>query len=241
VAVDRQHVYPLPDDLGFNEAASMSLAFDTSWMALRERARIQPGDRVLVLGATGAVGGAAVQLAKAMGAGLVLAGVSSPDRSAAALALGADDTIDLGRPDLRESIRDDVLARTDGRGVDIVIDPLGGDPFDGAIRALAWRGRLVVIGFAGGRIPSLKVNYVMLKNIAVSGLQISDYRKRTPDLLKECFREVFALYSAGRIQAPPFDSLPLAKWRTALERIENRGTTKRLVLIPERRESRGRP
>ncbi|MGV9995296.1 molybdopterin cofactor-binding domain-containing protein [Streptomyces sp. NPDC003374] len=232
VKADHRQVYRLPDAMPFADAAAISLAFDTAWMALRERARIQPGESVLVLGAGGAVGGAAVQLAKAMGAGLVLAGTSSPDGSAAVRAAGADGVVDLSRPDLRESVKEQVLAATDGAGVDIVIDPLGGDPFDGAIRSVAWRGRLVVVGFAAGRIPTLKVNYTLLKNIEVSGLQISDYRRRRPDLMAECYRELFAFYTAGAVKAPPSTALPLSQWRRALTMIAERAAPGRLVLEP---------
>jgi NADPH2:quinone reductase len=147
--------------------------------------------------------------------------------------LGADAFVDLSKPNLQDSIRDDVFAVTGGSGVDIVIDPLGGDAFDGAIRALAWRGRLVVIGFAAGRIPQLKVNYLMLKNIEVSGLQISDYRKRVPHLLVECFHELFALYETGKIKAPATTTLPLVEWKAALQMIEARKATDRLILLPQ--------
>jgi NADPH2:quinone reductase len=232
VAVDARHVYRLPPGMSFPDAAAMSLAYDTSWMALRERARLQPGESVLVLGATGAVGGAAVQLARALGASTVLAGVSAPDRCTDWLAAAADGVVDLSRPGLRDSIRDQVLELTDGEGVDVVIDPLGGDAFDGAVRTLRWRGRIVVIGFAAGRIPTLKVNYVLLKNIEVSGLQISDYRKRLPELVSECYREVFALHEAGAVTAPLRLVLPLAEWRTGLRMIEQRQTSQRVVLVP---------
>ena len=230
--VSAQQVYRLPEKMSFVDAASMALAFDTSWMALRERARLQPGEAVLVLGATGAVGGAAVQLSKAMGAKLVLGGVSSPDRYPPIAALGADGMVDLSGTDLRATIREQVFAATGGAGVDVVIDPVGGDAFDGAIRALAWRGRLVVIGFAAGRIPTLKVNYLLLKNIEVSGLQISDYRKRTPDLMADCYREVFELYTEGAVTAPPTVTLTLSEWRSALEALANRTVKNRMVLLP---------
>nr|WP_239028363.1 NADPH:quinone oxidoreductase family protein [Pseudonocardia acidicola] len=231
-AVDHRQVYRLPDALAFVDAAAMSLGFDTAWMALRDRARIRPGETVLVLGATGAVGLAAVQLARAMGAGLVLAGVSRPERFAPAAAAGADAMIDLSRPDLRESVRTQVLAATDGVGVDIVIDPLGGDPFDGAVRSLAWRGRLVVIGFAAGRIPVLKANYPLLKNIEVSGLQISDYRKRMPELVAECYREVFTFHEQGLVAAPLSTTVPLADWKVAFRAVQAGGATSRQVLLP---------
>jgi NADPH2:quinone reductase len=230
--VDQRQVYRLPDSLSFIDAASMSLAFDTAWMALRERARMTRGDTVFVTGATGAVGGAAVQLAKAMGASLVLAGVSAPARASAAIAAGADAIVDLSSADLRDSIRDQVLAVTSGAGVDIVIDPLGGDVFDGAIRAMAWRGRMVVIGFAAGRIPTLKVNYLMVKNIEVSGLQISDYRKRAPEMVAECYREVFDLHTQGKIAPLPSTTFPLEEWQQALEMIQGRKAPSRLVLLP---------
>jgi NADPH2:quinone reductase len=232
VAVDHQQVYPLPEGVSFVDAASMALAFDTAWMALRERARLRPGETVLVLGATGAVGGAAIQLARAMGAGRVLAGVSSPERFAGPAALGADVCIDLSRPDLRNTLREQVHAATDGVGVDVVIDPLGGDAFDGAVRALAWRGRLVVVGFAAGRIPELKMNYPLLKNIEVSGLQISDYRKRTPELVSECYREVFGFVEAGTVRPLPSTTFPLGDWRSAMEAAGSRAAASRLVLLP---------
>src|SRR5438132_451989 len=124
-------------------------------------------DEVLLLGATGGVGLAAIQLAKAMG-GKVLAAVASKDKEDIVRDAGADAVIDLSQPDLRESLRAQVFAQTNNRGADIVLDMLGGDIFDAAIRALAWCGRLVVIGFASGRIPTLKMNYVLVKNIEVS-------------------------------------------------------------------------
>ncbi|MCW2579309.1 MAG: hypothetical protein JWR82_910 [Blastococcus sp.] len=228
VAVDHRQVHRLPDELSFTDAAAMSLAYDTAWMALRERARLEPGNSVLVLGASGAVGQAAVQLARAMGAGAVLAGVSRPGRPTGP----ADAVIDLSRPDLRNSVRRQVLDVTADRGVDVVIDTLGGDSFDGAVRSLAWRGRLVIVGFAAGRIPTLKMNYPMLKNIEISGLQISDYRKRVPDLVKQCYEEVFGFYTAGRIEPPPSTALPLTDWRTAVEKLGDGTAGQRLVLLP---------
>lgn len=228
VAVDRRSVYRLPPSLSFEDAAAMSLAYDTAWMALRDRARILPGDSVLVLGASGAVGHACVQLARGMGAGLVLAGASRPER----VRSRADGIVDLSLQPLRDTIREQVHARTGGAGVDIVIDTVGGDAFDGAVRALAWKGRLVVVGFASGRIPSLKINYTLLKNIEISGLQISDYRKRSPELVAECFEEVFRLARERKIVPPPATVLPLEEWRSALEQVASRSAPNRLVLRP---------
>ncbi len=156
VAVAADQCHRLPAHMSFAEAASAAVVYDTSWVALRGRARLSPGESVLVLGASGGVGHAAVQLARALGAGCVLAGISRPEREAAVRANGADAVIDLSRPDLRDSLREQVYAETDGRGADIIIDPLGGTVFEAAIRALAWCGRLVVIGFAAGGIPTLQ-------------------------------------------------------------------------------------
>lgn len=228
VAVDHRQVHPLPDALSFDDAAAMSLAYDTAWMALRERGRLAVGESVLVLGASGAVGQAAVQLARAMGAGTVLGGVSRPGRPTGSV----DGIIDLSGSDLREGVREQVHAATSGAGVDVVIDPLGGDAFDGAVRSLAWRGRLVVVGFAAGRIPVLKANYPLLKNIEVSGLQISDYRKRMPELVAQCYREVFAFHAEGRIAPPSSTTVPLSDWRTAVEKLASRAAPQRLLLRP---------
>src|ERR1044071_3833949 len=159
----------LPPSLPFEEAAAMALVYDTAYFALKDRGRIAPGETVLILGATGGVGLAAIQLAKAMG-GRVFAAVASKDKEDIVRDAGADEIIDLSVPDLHESLRQQVFALTDKKGVDIIVDMLGGDIFDDAVRALAWCGRLIVIGFASGRIPSLKMNYVLVKNIEVSGI-----------------------------------------------------------------------
>jgi NADPH2:quinone reductase len=168
-------------------------------------------------------------LAKAMGA-TVLAGLASADKRDIVHDAGADTIIDLARPNLRDSLREQVHAATGGRGADIVLDPVGGDIFDAALRAVAWRGRVVVIGFAAGRIPTVKVNYLMLKNMEVSGLQISDYRKRLPDQMAACFAELFALYEQGRIKPLPTKVYPLAKFANALREIQDRKVRGRTVL-----------
>jgi NADPH2:quinone reductase len=233
VAVPAAQCHRLPDAMSFVDAAAMALVYDTAWFALRDRARLQPGETVLVLGATGGVGLAALQLAKAFGA-KVLAGISTAGKADLVVQRGADAVIDLSRSDLHDSLREQVHAVTDGRGADVILDPLGGDIFDAAIRALAWRGRLVVIGFAAGRIPTIKANYLLLKNIEVSGLQVSDYRKRKPEQMEECLREVFALYEAGRIRPAPTVTYPLARFGDALREIGDRKVRGRVVVTPRR-------
>lgn len=229
IAVPAAQCYRLPDRMSFVDAAAMALSYDTAWFALRDRARYQAGDTVLVLGATGGVGLAAVQLAKAMGA-KVLAGVSSWDKADIAREAGADTVIDLSRSDLLDGLRAQVYEVTNNRGADIVLDPLGADIFDAALRAVAWRGRLVVIGFAAGRIPTIKANYLLLKNIEVTGLQISDYRKRMPGQMAACFAEIFALYDAGKIRPGPTTVVPIEDFATALADIRDRRARGRIVL-----------
>ena len=233
VCVKASQVYRLPQGMSAVQAASLSLAYDTAWFALRERARLAAGEIVLVLGASGAVGIAAVQLARAMGA-RVLAGVSRPERAASVLAAGAEAVIDLSVADLREGLRAQVQAATGGAMADVVIDPLGGDPFDAALRALAWCGRLVVVGFAAGRIASVKANYLLVKNIEVSGLQISDYRKRRPELAAQCFAEIFAFFEQGLVAPPDAVTLPLARAAEGLAMVRDRASGgRRVVLLPE--------
>ena len=229
VTVSADQCYRLPASMSFADAAAMALVYDTAWVALRDRARIREGEVALVLGASGGVGYAALQLARAMGA-RTLAGIARQEKAGLLLDTGAEAVIDLGVPDLREDLRRQVYAANQGRGADVILDPLGGDVFDAALRALAWRGRMVVIGFAAGRIPVIKANYLLLKNVEVSGLQVSDYRKQTPELMQECFAEIFALYEAGKVKPAPITRFPLADYRSALTQVRERTAHGRLVL-----------
>jgi len=229
VALCPDQCYRLPPRMSFVEAASLSLVYDTAWFALRERARLTPGETVLVLGASGGVGQAAVQLAHAMGA-RVLAGILRREKAPAARAAGADAVIDLSGERLRDTLREQVWAATEGRGADVILDPLGGDTFDAALRALAWCGRLVVIGFAAGHIPTVKTNYLLLKNIEVSGLQVSDYRKRRPAQVAACFAEIFELYGEGRIKPATAEVFPLDQAGEALVAVRDRHLAGRAVL-----------
>jgi NADPH:quinone reductase len=231
VGVRADQCYRLPAAMSFTEAAALSLVYDTAWFALRERARLEAGETVLVLGASGGVGQAAVQLARAMGA-RVLAGIFRPEREGAIRAAGADAVLDLSAANLRDSLREQVHQATEGRGADVVLDPLGGSIFEAAVRALAWRGRLVVIGFAAGAIPSIKTNYLLLKNIEISGLQISDYRKRRPAQLAEAFREIFEFYQQEKIKPAPAVVFPLDEAGAALAALRDRRIEGRAVLQP---------
>ena len=229
VTVVANQCYRLPASMSFTEAASLSLVYDTAWFALRERARLEAGETVLVLGASGGVGQAAVQLARAMGA-RVLAGILRPEREASVRAAGADSVIDLSATDLRDSLRAQVYAVTEERGVDIILDPLGGTIFEAAVRALAWCGRLVVIGFAAGAIPTIRTNYLLLKNIEISGLQISDYRKRRPERVAACFTEIFSLYEQGKVKPAAATAFPLVRAGEALTALREQRAAARAVL-----------
>ena len=158
--------HSMPDEISYAKAAAMGLVYLTAYFALTDRARLQPGESVFVLGAKGGVGVASVQVAKALGAATVIAGVRGAEHVRNAERLGADHVVDLSVDNLRNSLRDAVYGMTDGKGVDVVIDPVGGDACAAALRALAWRGRLVVVGFASGDIPEIKASYLLVKNIA---------------------------------------------------------------------------
>jgi len=228
-ALSENQCVKIPPSLPFTEAAAMALVYDTAYFALKDRGRIAPGETVLILGATGGVGLAAIQLAKAFG-GKVLAAVASKDKADIVREAGADAIVDLSVPDLHESLRAQVFALTNKKGVDIIVDMLGGDMFDAAVRALAWCGRLIVIGFASGRIPSLKMNYVLVKNIEVSGMQISDYRKRRPADMQACFAEIYALHAAGKLKHLPTTVYPIEQFADALRAIKDRSVRGRIVL-----------
>ena len=230
VAVDARMVFPVPDAIGFDDAAALGLTYQTAHFALVERAMLRPGESVLVTGASGGVGLATVELAKALGA-RVIAGVTSPDKGQLALEHGADAFVNLAADKLRDSLREEV-ARVTGGGVDVVIDNVGGDVFDAALRAIAWRGRLVVVGFASNRIPELKANYLLLKNIAVLGLQWTDYRARMPQLVAQVQQEIFRLFEQGRLRPHISARYALDDFAQALDRFNRRDVRGKMLLIP---------
>ncbi|GAB5467225.1 MAG: NADPH:quinone oxidoreductase family protein [Rhodospirillales bacterium] len=221
---------PIPDSLSFEQATALGLVYQTAWFALTDRGGLRSGERVLVLGASGGVGMAALQLAKALGAAQVLGGARGAAKLELTRGFGADATVDLGRADLAESLRAQVRDATDGQGVDLVIDPVGGEATQAALRALAWRGRLVVIGFAAGTIPTIKANYLLVKNIAVSGLQWSDYRDRDPAWMAEAQAEIFAFAAAGHLDPHIAQVLPLAEAGRALALLRDGGAEGKILL-----------
>jgi len=223
-------VFRMPSEVGFIKGAALGLVYQTAHFALVERARMQTGDAVLVLGASGGIGVASVQLAKAFGASTIIAGVLGEENAAVARKCGADVVVDLSIADLRDGLRDAVRAATGGRGADVVIDPVGGAANGAALRAMAWRGRMVIIGFAAGEIPIIKANYLLVKNIEVSGLQWSDYRDRDPEWVRRVQDEIFALHVAGKVDPFVSRTFPLSDFREPLALLRDGRAQGKLIL-----------
>lgn len=195
VAVPGYNVMPIPHGLDFNAAAAFGMTYGTSMHALKQRANLQAGETLLVLGASGGVGLAAVEIGKAMGA-TVIAAASSAEKLAVAKAAGADHLINYSE----SSLKDEVKKLTGGQGADVIYDPVGGDLFDQAIRAIAWNGRLLVVGFASGRIPELPINLTLLKGAAVVGVFWGSFAQRQPQDNAANFKQLFAWHAEGKLK-----------------------------------------
>ena len=230
--VEESRCFALPVGVSFVDAAAMGIAYQTAYFALFERAAYKQGESVLVNGASGAVGLAAVQLARASGAH-VLAAIASPDKASLVQAAGAHHVIDLSAGSADAELRKQVYAANGARGVDIVIDMLGGDIFDASLRALAWRGRIVVVGFAAQRgIPSVKANYLLIKNITASGLFWNSTVEHAPAEVRAVQQQLFEWYEAGRIKPVIMAALPLAEISRAFSYIAKREVRGRVMLVP---------
>lgn len=229
LAAPEARCFRMPDSMDFVTGAGMVTIYNTAYVAVVIRGQVKPGETVLVTGASGGVGLAAVQLAKAKGA-RVLAGVTSKDKGEVALASGAEALIDLAAPNLRESLRDQVFALTEGRGVDAVFDPVGGDVFDAALRAVGYAGRMVIIGFASGRIPEAKGHYILLKNIAVIGAPLDIHFKMQPDTMDAAVANMFRMFEKGEIKPEIMATYPLEDIHTAMDLIVARKVKGKIVV-----------
>ncbi|OBF27627.1 NADPH:quinone oxidoreductase family protein [Mycobacterium sp. ACS4331] len=225
VAVPVAAVTPSPAELDDAESVSLLVNYNTMYFAYQRRAALRAGETVLVLGSAGGVGTAAIQIAKAMGA-KVIAVVHRAGAVEFVESLGPDAVIPL-----TDGWAKAVMDATDGRGVDVVVDPVGGEPFDDAIRTMATDGRLLVIGFAAGGIPTVKVNRLLLRNVGVLGVGYGEYIRRHPEAAVEVAKGLADLVSAG-LKPPPPVRYPLSEAAAALQALDDGGVYGKLVLEP---------
>ena len=218
---------PMPEGMDFPSAAAFLLTYGTSDHALRDRGALQAGETLLVLGAAGGVGLAAIEIGKALGA-RVIACASSAQKLEVCRQHGADEGIDYIAQDLRERIR----ALTDGRGADVVYDPVGGPYTEPAFRSLAWRGRLLVVGFAAGDIPRLPLNLPLLKGASVVGVFWGDFARREPRAFADSVRQLRRWYAEGKLRPHVSQTLPLARAAEALKLMAARQVKGKIVLTP---------
>ena len=211
--------------MDFNTAAAFSMTYGTSMHALKQRAHLQPGETLLVLGASGGVGLAAVEIGKAMGA-RVIAAASSEEKLAVAKAAGADELINYTTTNLKDEIK----RLTDGNGADVIYDPVGGDLFDQAIRAIAWNGRLLVVGFASGRIPELPVNLALLKGAAVVGVFWGSFAQRQPQDNAANFQQLFGWFAEGKLKPLVSQLYPLSNAAQAINDLGQRKAVGKVVV-----------
>ena len=227
VAVDTARLAPLPSGVEYTVGASFGLTYATSYHALKDRAQLRAGETLLVLGAAGGVGLAAVELGRLMGA-RVIAAASSADKLGACLAHGADEAIDYQTEDLRERLK----ALTGGRGVDVVCDPVGGSYTEPALRSTAWRGRFVVLGFAAGEIPKIPLNLPLLKGFSIVGVFWGDFTRREPKNAERDLHDLVALHRAGKIRPLVFDRYALEETSDALYALMERRVQGKVVIVP---------
>ena len=217
---------PLPDGFPFVDAAAFIMIYATSYHALVDRAQLKAGETVLVLGAAGGVGTAAIQIAKACGA-RVIAAASTDEKCALCQSIGADATINYTRENLREAVK----TLTAGKGPDVIYDPVGGDFAEPAFRSIAWRGRYLVVGFAAGPIPALPFNLALLKGASIVGVFWGDFAKREPQANAAMMKELAQWYGQGKIKPVIDSTLPMAELKAAFAHMGSRGVKGKLVLV----------
>jgi NADPH2:quinone reductase len=224
---DAARTVPLPADMDFAAGASFTLAYGTSIHALQTIGRVKAGETLLVLGAGGGVGIAAVEIAKILGA-RVIAAASSPEKLALARKAGADELVDYAQPEWRRQVE----ALTGGAGVDVVYDAVGGPYSETALRATAWRGRYLIIGFAAGEIPKLPLNLALLKERALLGVFWGEAMRRDPAQLLADMRQLGAWFAAGKLHPPVTERVPLEGAAAAIGRLAARQALGKLVILP---------
>lgn len=227
VKVDVARVLPIPAAMDFETAAALLLTYGTMDHALRDRGQVRAGETVLVLGASGGIGIASIQIAKALGA-RVIACASSDDKLAVCRQHGADDVINYGRDDLRERIK----ALTAGAGVDVIVDPVGGPFTEPALRSVAWRGRLLVVGFAAGEIPKIPLNLTLLKGCSIVGIFWGDFLRREPDAFRDSVRQLGVWHADGKLRPHISARVPLARAADAIKLMAERKVVGKVLVVP---------
>ena len=226
VKTNESRVFPIPDGMDFTTASAFLLTYGTSDHALSDRGGLRAGETLLVLGAAGGVGIAALEIGKARGAHVV-ACASSAEKLAVCRQHGADDTIDYAKDDLRERIK----AITSGRGIDVVYDSVGGQYTELALRSLAWRGRHLVVGFASGEIPRIPLNLTLLKGCSIVGVFISEFARREPEQFAAGAKRLGGWFQEGKLRPHVSATLPLENAAEAIARVAARQVTGKLVLV----------
>ena len=226
VVAEAARCVPLPPGFPHVDAAAFIMTYATSHHALIDRAQLKAGETVLVLGAAGGVGTAAIQIAKAVGA-RVIAAASSDDKCDLCRKEGADATINY----TRENLRDAIKAATDGKGPDVIYDPVGGDYAEPAFRSIAWRGRYLVIGFAAGPIPSLPLNLPLLKGASIVGVFWGDFARREPKANAAMMGELARWYAEGKIKPVIDRTMPMAELKAAYAHMGSRAVKGKLVMV----------
>ncbi|MGZ0188359.1 MAG: NADPH:quinone oxidoreductase family protein [Alphaproteobacteria bacterium] len=225
VIVEDYLAHPFPEAMDFATAASFPVAYGTSYVGLLRRSHITPGETVLVHGAAGGVGLTAVEIAKAAGA-KVIATASSAEKCALTIAHGADHAINYSEGEFRDQVKD----LTGGAGADVIYDPVGGDVFDQSLRCINWGGRILVIGFAAGRIPSIPANILLVKSCSAIGVFWSSHRRREPESLREDYRQLFEWWGEGKLKPHVGAKYPLGQAGEAMRALLSRKVPGKIVL-----------
>lgn len=225
IAADAMRVLPMPDDMDYITASGFSMTYGTSMHALKQRGDLQPGETLLVLGASGGVGLAAVEIGKAMGA-RVIAAASSAEKLEVAKKAGADDLINYSEVSLKDAVKE----LTNGKGADVIYDPVGGDLFDQAVRSINWKGRLLVVGFASGRIPEFPVNLALLKGSSIVGVFWGSFAAREPPANLDNFKQLFAWHTEGKLKPLVSKTYELNEYEDALNILSSRQAVGKVVV-----------
>ncbi|MFT6274664.1 MAG: NADPH2:quinone reductase [Halioglobus sp.] len=225
IAANENAVFPMPKGLSYEQAAGISITYFTSYYALKQRANIQPGETLLVLGAAGGVGTTAIELGKMMGA-RVIAAASTAEKLALCKSLGADEVINYSEVSLKDAVKE----LTGGKGVDVVYDPVGGDYAEPAIRGMAWNGRYLVIGFASGPIPKIPLNLALLKGCAIVGVFWGRFSAEEPQENLKNIEELWALFADGKLSPVVTDSFSIDEYEEAFNCLTERRARGKVIM-----------